>query len=180
MWYIIQTITGKEQQLIEIINKKIPKQYYEKTFYINRECARKIDGHYQLCQELMFPGYIFVITKTPGDFFVELKNIPYFSKMLHDEEFNCYTVTESEQHFLESLIGNDPDHTVRMSIAQIDSDGKIISATNPLGQYLDKIVRQRLRKRYACIEEKMLGGTKRMMFGFWLEEDIEKEATIEE
>lgn len=54
MWYIIQTLTGKEQQLIDIINKEISGDLYEDIFYIRRECARKHDGKYELYQEKCF------------------------------------------------------------------------------------------------------------------------------
>lgn len=123
----------------------------------------------------MFPGYIFVKMREPEKFFVRMRQISSFSQILHDEEFTCYTVSRGEQEFLESLMGEDSGYTVRMSVAKVDSDGKLISATNPLGQYLDRVTRQRLRKRYACIETEILGGQKKMVFGFWLETDLEKQ-----
>ena len=40
MWYVIQTRTGEEDELITMIKQIVPKEYYEECFYIKRERFR--------------------------------------------------------------------------------------------------------------------------------------------
>lgn len=177
MWYVIQTITGKEEELIEMIRKLADASLYASAFSIKRECLRKAeDKKYKLYMETMFPSYVFIVTEHPQELFFQLKRVPRFSRLLHDEEHLYYTVAESEQEFLENLMGDEPGNVVKISLAEVDEEGQVVSAENPLGQYLDKVVRQRLRKRYVCIEEYLLGSKKRMRLNIRLEEDeIERE-----
>lgn len=174
MWYVIWTVTGKEEELITLIDKMVDSDVYESAFSIVREMARRESGRYVLYKEIMFKGYVFVKTSSPEDFFYQLKKVPQFSKLLHDESFLYYTPTEAEEKFLKNLICESKEHVVRMSVAKVDEEGKIVAATEPLGLYLDKMVRQRLRKRYAVIEEELLGGKKRIQLGFWLERDLKE------
>ncbi len=43
MWYVIQTQTGGEEELVGLIGKIISKEYYEECFCMNRECVRKTE-----------------------------------------------------------------------------------------------------------------------------------------
>ena len=51
MWYVIQTVTGQEDVLTDMMQKIIPEEYYRECFYIKRECADKEgDGMESLSQ----------------------------------------------------------------------------------------------------------------------------------
>ena len=41
MWYVIQTTTGQEEILVEMMRKILSKELYRDCFYIKRECAIK-------------------------------------------------------------------------------------------------------------------------------------------
>ena len=41
MWYVIQTTTGQEEILVEMIGKMLFPKLYKDCFYIKRECAIK-------------------------------------------------------------------------------------------------------------------------------------------
>ena len=49
----------------------------------------------------------------------------------------------------------------------------IVKADGAVGVYLRHIVRQRLRKRYVCVEQEFLGEKRKIYLGIKLREDRE-------
>ena len=146
MWYVIQTQTGGEEKLVELIEKMIPKEHYEECFCMNRECVKKTENGYQILKRPLFPAYIFVVTDHPERLFIELKRVPKLTKLLSDQEDTFYNVSEEEEIFLKNV--QNEEHVVRRSLVQVDQEGTIVKAEGAVGVYLKNIVRQRLRKRY--------------------------------
>ena len=82
MWYVIQVMTGKEEEMKTIIESKLHRDLYEDCFYIRRERIWCLEGQ-KICHvETMFPGYLFVTTKDPEALYWELKHIPGLTKFL--------------------------------------------------------------------------------------------------
>ena len=44
MWYVIQTETGREQELVAAIDRILRAQSYERCFVILQECVWRIEG----------------------------------------------------------------------------------------------------------------------------------------
>lgn len=82
VWYAIQTMTGREQELIDIVNTRTDHSTYERCFCVRREAVWRREGRYITHIEAMFPGYVFVETKNPEAFYLQLKKIPKFSRLL--------------------------------------------------------------------------------------------------
>lgn len=173
MWYVIQTQTGGEEKLVELIEKMIPKEYYEECFCMNRECVKKTEKGYQILERPLFPAYIFVVTDQPERLFIELKRVPKLTKLLSDQEDTFYSVSAEEETFLKNV--QTADHVVRRSLVQVDREGTIVKADGAVGVYLKNIVRQRLRKRYVCVEQEFLGEKRKIYLGIKLEADREIE-----
>lgn len=171
MWYVIQTQTGGEEKLVNLIKKMIPKEQYEECFCMNRECARKTEDGYEIFLRPLFPAYIFVATNHPGELFFELKRIPRLSKLLCDEKNTFFSVSGEEERFLRNV--ENEEHIVRRSLVEVDGEGRIVKADGAVGVYLKNIVRQRLRKRYVCIEQEFLGEKRKIYLGIKLKEDRE-------
>ena len=142
MWYVIQTMTGKEEELTEVLDKMLPQTICEKSFLIKRETCWRLKGEHKIQKEILFPGYVFVKTQTPETLYYQLKKVPKLSKLLSDGEEEFLPVREDEQEFLESLI------TIEQAI---------VWAGAPLSQYLGNVVRKRIRKRYVVIEKELFG-----------------------
>ena len=104
MWYVIQTMTGKEEELTEVLDKMLPQTICEKSFLIKRETCWRLKGEHKIQKEILFPGYVFVKTQTPETLYYQLKKVPKLSKLLSDGEEEFLPVREDEQEFLESLI----------------------------------------------------------------------------
>lgn len=169
MWYVIQTRTGEEEALITMIKKMVPNGYYEDCFSIKRERFRKVGGQYGIDLYPLFPAYVFVVTEDPGRMFLELKRVPKLARLLGDQQDSFFCVEKSEEMFLRSI--QDEEHVVPRSLVEVDAQGQIIRAEGPVGAYFDRIVKQRLRKRYVWVEQEFLGKKREVYLGIRLKED---------
>lgn len=172
MWYVIQTQTGGEEELVGLIEKLVSKRHYEECFCMNRECVRKTEQGYEIFLRPLFPAYIFVVTEDPGRLFLELKRVPRLTKLLGDREETFLGVSEEEEAFLRNV--QDEGHVVKRSLVEVDDEGMIVHADGAVGVYLRQIVRQRLRKRYVCVEQEFLGEKRRIYLGIKLKGDGEE------
>ena len=194
MWYVIQTITGKEQELVDVIGKVLDEKNkrevcvengktntgksgvkcqvddikkpksFEKCFIIKRECVWRREGRYQVHIKPLFPSYVFVQTDTPDKLFDDLKRIPKLTKLL-GYDGSFWTVRKEEEELLRKLVGNDPEFVVRRSLVEVNKDGEIISLEGILKEYAGRIVKKRLRKRVVVIEIPFLGEMKKIEIG---------------
>lgn len=172
MWYVVQTITGMENETVQIIDKVLRKKEYERCFVIMRECVWRIEGRFRVHREPLFPSYIFVETENPENFFYGLKRVPKLTKLLgNDGEF--WRVEQEEAEFLKKLICGDREYTVRRSLISVDAEGELISAEGILHEYRQRIVKKRLRKRLVVIEIPFLGKMRRIQIGVRLPGDEE-------
>lgn len=168
MWYVIQTMTGREEELTEILDNMLPQTVCEKSFFIKRETCWRFKGENRIQEETLFPGYVFAETQAPEVLYYQLKKVPKLSKLLGGGEEEFLPVQEDEQKFLESLItireDNDKQvYVVKRSEVQVDEEGTITWAGEPLSQYLGNVVKKRLRKRYVVIEKELFGKKRRVL-----------------
>ena len=149
MWYVIQTTTGREEELTDVLKSMLPQTICEKSFFIRRETCWRLKGKHK------------IQTQAPETLFYQLKKVPKLSKLLSDgEEF--LPVREDEQEFLESLITVEEKdgkevYLVKRSEIQVDEEGNIVWAGTPLSRYIGNVVRKRIRKRYVVIEKELFG-----------------------
>ncbi len=88
MWYVIQTMTGKEQEAADAIDRVLEGSCYEKCFVIRRECVWRLEGRLRVHVEPLFPSYVFAeIDETKkagaaGELFHALRRVPRLTKLL--------------------------------------------------------------------------------------------------
>lgn len=172
MWYVIQTITGMEKELVEIIDKVLAGDGYKQCFVIQRECVWRIEGLYCVHIEPLFPSYVFVETSSPERFFFSLKRVPKLTKLLGDDGV-FWEVKEEEKRLLQKLINQDDEYIIRRSYVQVDTEGNICFAEGVLKDFTENIVKKRLRKRIVVVEIPFLGEKRRIQLGICLNEDME-------
>ena len=193
MWYVMQTITGKEQELADVIWRVLTgeRKKYERCFVLYQEYDRRSGGKLEACIEVLFPSYVFVETDAPEEFFLELKHIPKMSRLLGAEGF-FWSINKEEELFLQRMLEKsdagydgieeksnkknakkkqEKSYFIRPSLVWTDETGEIKGANGILGEYLDKIVKQRLRKRSVVIEIPFCGKIRRMRLGIRLAGD---------
>lgn len=168
MWYVIQTISGKEKTVVEAIDNILSGEGYERCFVPQRECIWRIEGKYRIHTEPLFPSYVFAETDTPESFFFALKRVPKLTKLL-GAEGTFWNVEEEEEKQLRSFMEEDGEFVVRRSLVRVDEEGNILSAQGALNGYVGKIIKKRLRKRSVVVEIPFLGETRKIQLGIRLE-----------
>lgn len=168
MWYVIQVVTGKEEETKNVIDKELSRQFFEDCFYIRRERVWRRDGQCIVHLETMFPGYLFISTDQPEEVYTELKAIPQITKLLRSEEDIFLTVSQEEREFLENLLDDDSENVVRLSKVTVNEEKKILTAEGPLRHYVDRIVKKKLRLRYVMIEMELFEKKREILIGIKL------------
>lgn len=197
MWYVIQTTTGKEQELVDLLHKMLPKTVYNECFFMKRQLLKRLGGEWLEVTETLFPAYVFLDLTKPEEVFYELKRVPEFSKILGDNLGDFIPLEEEEKEFLERLCevknqnaesrertekinktelsnaakAKEDAYLVRSTSVYLDQNGAIEHLNGPLEHFKNKIVRLNLRKRYAVIEITMRGEKQTAMLGIKLEKD---------
>ena len=181
MWYVIQTITGKEQELVDLVYKMLPKTVYKECFFLKRQLLKRLGGEWLEVTETLFPAYVFLDLTNADEVFYELKRIPEFSKLLGDNLGEFIPLEEEERKFLELLCANESPvnnadkgagyYLVRNTKVYLDAQAEIERLDGPLEYFKEKIIRLNLRKRYALIETAIRGEQQTAMLGIKLEKD---------
>lgn len=200
MWYVIQTMTGREQELVDLITDRqkavnelinvggqsAGDEAYKRTddsrtrdrcFVIRREVVWRRQGECIKHTETLFPGYVFVDTESPQELYQDLQKIPKFTKLLgkseltDSEELEFVAVSDEEKKFLEILLDGDPEDTVRLSPVKTVQNGEITECGGALRHYKDLIVKKRIRLRYVIVRMPFLGQKKDILLGIRLEGD---------
>ena len=125
MWYVIQTQTGREQELTECIERVLKGNGYRACFVIEQECVWRHAEELLESQKPLFPSYVIADTDTPEEFFLALKRVPKLSKLLRtDCEF--WAIREEEKKLLCQMMELD-ECLVRRSFVTLDEDGNIVA-----------------------------------------------------
>lgn len=183
MWYVIQTVTGKEEELIAQIRKTVPKQYYRDCFLIEAEWLKRLGGKWQISVRPLFPGYVFIDTDAPDDIFFSLRQVPKFSRLLGTDRFEFTAAAEEERQYLLKICGKSEEqqaelpgrYLVALSTVETRADGMIRRITGPLGLFRSQIERIHLHKRYAIVRLSLCHREQTILFGFRLEQKKGKE-----
>ena len=69
MWYVIQVQTGREEQIIEEAGKYQVQEYFDSMFAPHCVKKKKYLGQWHTQQEILFPGYLFVISSRPEELY---------------------------------------------------------------------------------------------------------------
>lgn len=154
MWYVIQTISGKEEKTADMIRKMVPSNYMEECFIPKRERMKKFRGSWNKVEEILFHGYVFVISEQPEKVYQKLRQIPKFTKILGQEE-NYFIPLKKEEERLVCGIGNRV-HKTSLSRIELKEGKKVQIIDGPLKDYTGNIVKLNLHKREAVIRVKFM------------------------
>lgn len=181
MWYVIQTTTGKEQELVDVIHKSLPQKSYKECFFMRRELLKRLGGRWLEVTETLFPAYVFLEMDQPDEMFYHLKKVPELAKILGDNQGEFIPLEAEEVRFLETLCDRmekniknadkKEAYLVRLTKVHMDENGRVDRLDGPLEHFKEKIIRLNLRKRYAVIESTMRGERQTALLGIKLEKD---------
>lgn len=163
MWYVIQTLGGKEEETADMIRKMVSSYYMEECFVPKRERLKKFHGSWNKVEEVLFQGYVFIISERPRGLYEGLKQVPKLTKVLGRETDYFFSLDEKEKTFVES-IGNQEHKTVLSGV--VVGEGKRIQAVGgPLKGYVGNIVKTNLHKREVVVEIEFMGRKMELKMG---------------
>ena len=151
MWYVVQVVGGREQGVLDRIGALVDRAAYDECFVPKREVRKRVGGEWRTRREALFPGYVFVDTKTPERFRAELSKVPAMTKLLSGEdcagERRFVPLSDDEKTLISAFIGDD-DFVMRMSEGIIEGDAVRV-LKGPLMGY-EALVRKVDRHRRAA------------------------------
>ena len=159
-WYVIQTMSGKEDILIRYIEEYVDSSVVKECFIPKRERKKKIDGKWRVITEKLFRGYIFVVTGEPVGLFFALKQIPMLSKLLSDGEYTFEKLNNKEVDFISRIGSGRPDHISKISKVEFDeySEGdEVVYIEGDLKSFEGQIKRFDKHRRVAVVEIELFG-----------------------
>lgn len=159
MWYVIQVIGGHEQQVLDQVRAIVDSAAYKRVFIPRYEIQKRYAGQWQMRKEILFPGYVFVDTKTPDLFHSELGKLSSMTRLLSSgdssEGKKFIPLTPQEQVLISAFIG-DVDHVMKMSEGIIEGD-EIVVLKGPLMNHSGLVRKIDRHKRLAYLEMDMFG-----------------------
>lgn len=173
MWYVIQTMTGHEEELVKMVRRQLPQDVYTECFVAYYERIWRKQQQSLVHVERLFPGYVFILTEKPEEVFLCLKTVPAMSKIISDGHFTFLPLEQEEEEFLSKMLSG--DRIIRLSYVEKDGRGRILRVFGPLREYLNQVARYQYKKRYVLIRFRLLGRERMAALGIILPEDVRGE-----
>lgn len=162
-WYVIQVRTGKEEWVVTCCNLLLhDDSCLNRCFIPYSKRLRKRRGEWIERTEILFPGYVFMVSDDPMRLYQALKQIPDLTKMLGREKKEIFSLPEDEVVFLQSF--GEENQIVDLSVGCIEGD-QIIVENGPLKGKEGLIRRIDRHKRIAEIEIEFLGEKRKAKVG---------------
>lgn len=172
MWYVIQTKSGKENELKTYMDSTIGPSVYDRCYVPVYEEVRKRSYGTRIVFRKLFPGYLFVETDEPDKLYQELKSVPKFTRLLGVEKEDSgaafFPVEKNDVEFLDSIL---EDGIMHVSYVHLSKTHRIDKVIGPLSKYRNHIVKMEYRHRYAIVAMDVFGKSRRIEFGLWGEGD---------
>lgn len=172
MWYVIQTLGGEEEKTADIIKKRVSSYYIEDCFIPKRERMKKFHGYWNKVEEILFPGYVFVISQQPEVLYQELRQIPKLTKILGRENEHFVTLDEEEQRLIQEI--GDEDHRTSLSKVTVAEGNRVQVIEGPLKGYLGNVVKVNLHKREVIVKVSFMGREIELFMGVEMVDSKEK------
>ena len=161
-WYVVQVRTGKEEEIVKKCQFYIDHDILLDCFIPITKKKKKYHGTWHIVDDILFKGYIFMITDKVEQLYTELKKLPDLTMLLGNDGEYIYPIYPQEAMFLTKF--SNRNHVVDMSRGVIEND-KIIITDGPLMNlegYITKIDRH---KRIAYVDVELLGKITRVQVG---------------
>lgn len=173
MFYVLQIAPHEESRIEQILRESMPSSLCKQCFHPMRRRTKKIHGEWIETSEKLLPGYVFVETDTPDEFYKKLRTIPRLTKMLgklYNEEISSWEFTglsADEVRWLTNIMSCGEVGEVSLSFVKKDETGNIQIISGPLVYLVDKVRKFDLHKRIAIVE--LSFGQKQSLLYFGIE-----------
>ena len=162
MWYVVQTMSGQEGQVKNFIAKTVEPGLVQEAFIPRYEVMKRVKGLWCKRVEVLMPGYVFVVTKSPSKLKAQLRGVPRFTRLLGNDDM--FTPLDDRDIAFINAFTSLENRTVEMSTGVVEGDDVIILNGPLMGRagWIKKIDRH---KRLAYLEVEMLGRTTTVKLG---------------
>lgn len=153
MWYVIQTVSGKEQSCAGICRARIDSSLYNRIFvpmYIDK---LHFKGKWHDVKKVLFPGYFFIDTEEIDAVSDIISGIELFAKILKNAE-KPSPIHSEEKNFLQSMM--DDEYIIHCSKGFIIGE-KICITEGPLRNHYGLIRKIDRHRRTANLEINFFG-----------------------
>lgn len=171
MYYVIWTLTGKEDIVKDEIVAQIGQENKEKIHILTRERKQKYRGEWQIRKEKLFPGYLFMDLEVSQVEPVRqaLRKATEHAKVLKTGD-ELYPIHKQEEQLLRRLTGDTTN--VAVSVGVIAGD-KVIIKEGPLIGMEGMIKRIDRHKRMAVLEVELFNRVSEVKVGLEIVEKME-------
>ena len=151
-WYVVQVRSGHEKQIAEKCRTMISNEILEECFIPEYVRKKKYLGKWHDVKDILFKGYIFMVTDHIDALYTELKKIPDFVKVIGKKKEMIYPLDEEEVSFMKSF--GKEEHIVEMSQGFIQGE-RIFITEGPLQGKEGLIMKIDRHKRIAYLKLSM-------------------------
>lgn len=168
MWYVMQVRTGNEEETAVRCQAAIDGQILTRCFIPYYEEMRRYQGRWHKEKKVLFPGYVFLVSKDIENLYLALKQVTGLTKLLKTGEV-IIALSEEEVAFLQRF-GNE-EQVVELSVGVIDND-RVTVLEGPLKGLEGCIRRINRHRRKAWVEIMMFGRMVEVEVGLEIVEKI--------
>lgn len=161
MWYVIQVMTGLEENIKCQCEKLIDSKILERCFIPYYEEKKKYQGSWHTETKVLFPGYVFLVSDQIIALQEALRWVSGLTKLIGVGD-EIIALSDQEVTLLRRL-GND-EQVVEMSVGVIENE-RVCILEGPLKEMEGTIKKIDRHKRKAWIEVEMFGRVMEMQVG---------------
>lgn len=160
--YVAQVMGGQESYVACLVNKIKPCSI-DSCFIPSFEFMRKYGGEWRRVTDVLFPGYVFIVSNDIERASAQLRSVPAFTRILGASGGLFFPLDDEEVAWLNALVAT-PDYVVPMSTGVIVGDRVTIVSGALKGReaLISKIDRH---KRLAYLDLHILGRDKAVKVG---------------
>lgn len=153
-WYAVQVRCGKEEKIVRACDILVDRHVLNECFIPRCKKKKKFKGQWHIIDDILFKGYVFMISDHVDDLFNELKKIPDLTKLLGNDGKDIFPIYKEEAMFLTRFGGD--EHIVEISSGYIEGDNIFIT-NGPLVGQEGNIVKIDRHRRMAYVEVSLFG-----------------------
>lgn len=165
MWCALHVKDGSEEKMEAFLRGMLSEKSEIRCFHLTRNRRKKYGGKWQIIQEKLFPGYVFIDTDQPGAVHRELKQVPGFCLLFSDDAF-ISILKKEEERFLSCI--SDEDGQIGLSEIDISDGEHVRYLSGPLCHAENLVRRVDLHRRMAEVETQFLGEGCVLYLGVWI------------
>lgn len=172
MWYVVQTVSGREQAAMEKCRNALDQGTAVKIFSPVCQLEKKYQGEWKNADRIAFPGYVFIESDCPNELEDKLKRIPSVVTPVRIGG-GFHPIRRDEEAVLKQMMdGND---CIRVSVGYL-VDQKLVIVKGPLEGFTEAVRWIDRHKRVADVEVLLFNERRKMRVGL----EVKAKMTAEE